>query len=41
MNKLNLTIELEQQLSPQIYTAQQGPVVEQVLRKTKISTNDT
>lgn len=40
MNKLNPTIELERQLADQIYTALQGAVVEEVLRKTKISSND-
>lgn len=40
MNKLNPTIELERQLGSQIYTALQGSVVEEVLRKTKISSND-
>ncbi len=40
MNKLNPTIDLERQLGQQIYTALQGPVVEEVLRKTKISSND-
>lgn len=37
MNKLNPTIELEQQLGQQIYTALQGAVVEEVLRKTNSS----
>ena len=36
----NPTIELERQLGAQIYSALQGPVVEEVLRKTKISSND-
>lgn len=40
MNNLNPTIELEQQLGSQIYTALQGPVVEEVIRKTKISSGD-
>ena len=40
MNNLNPTIDLERQLGQQIYTALQGPVVEEVLRKTKISSND-
>lgn len=40
MNKFNPSIELEQQLGSQIYTALQGNVVEEVLRKTKISSND-
>jgi len=40
MTTLNPTIELERQLGAQIYTALQGPVVEEVLRKTKISSND-
>jgi len=38
--KLNPTIELERQLGSQIYAALQGSVVEEVLRKTKISSND-
>lgn len=41
MNKLNPTIELEQQLGQQIYTALQGAVVEEVLRKTKTNSSDT
>lgn len=40
MKTLNPTIELEQQLGSQIYTALQGPVVEEVLRLTKISSSD-
>ena len=40
MKKLNPTIELEQQLGSQIYTALQGPVVEEVLRLTKTSSSD-
>lgn len=40
MNTLNPIIELEQQLSSQIYTALQGPVVEEVIRKTKIGNGD-
>lgn len=40
MKNLNPTIELEKQLGSQIYTALQGPVVEEVLRKTKISSSD-
>lgn len=40
MNNLNPIIDLERQLGQQIYTALQGPVVEEVLRKTKISSND-
>ena len=40
MNTLNPTIELEQQLGSQIYTALQGPVVEEVIRKTKIGSGD-
>lgn len=40
MNKFNPTIELEQQLGQQIYTALQGAVVEEVLRKTKTSSSD-
>lgn len=40
MKEFNPTIELEQQLSQQIYTALQGAVVEDVLRKTRISSND-
>lgn len=41
MRNLNASIELERQLASQIYTALQGPVVEEVLRKTKISSDDT
>ena len=40
MNNVNPTIELERQLGQQIYTALQGSVVEEVLRKTKISSSD-
>ena len=40
MNTLNPTIELEQQLGSQIYTALQGPVVEEVIRMTKIGSGD-
>ena len=40
MNKFNPTIELEQQLGSQIYTALQGPVVEEVIRMTKIGSGD-
>lgn len=40
MKEFNPTIELEKQLSQQIYTALQGAVVEDVLRKTRISSND-
>lgn len=40
MNTLNPTIELERQIGEQIYNALQGPVVEEVLRKTKISSRD-
>lgn len=40
MKNISPTIELERQLAQQIYTALQGPVVEEVLRKTKISSND-
>lgn len=36
----NPSIDLERQLGSQIYTALQGPVVEEVLRKTKISSSD-
>lgn len=36
----NPSIDLERQLGSQIYTALQGPVVEEVLRKTKISGSD-
>ena len=41
MNNFNPSIELEKQLGEQIYNALQGSVVEEVLRKTKISTSDT
>ena len=40
MKNLNPSIELEQQLSSQIYTALQGSVVEEVIRKIKISSSD-
>jgi hypothetical protein len=40
MKNFNPTIELEKQIGKQIYEALQGPVVEEVLRKTKISNND-
>lgn len=40
MKKIDPTIELERQLGSQIYTALQGPVVEEVLRMTKISSSD-
>lgn len=40
MKNLNPTIELEKQLSSQIYKALQGSVVEEVLRMTKISSSD-
>ncbi|MBR5029369.1 MAG: hypothetical protein IKX51_09125 [Bacteroidales bacterium] len=40
MNNLNPTIELKQQLGSQIYTALQGGVVEEVLRKTRINSSD-
>lgn len=40
MNTLNPTIELEQQLGSQIYRALQGPVVEEVIRMTKIGSGD-
>ena len=40
MEHLNPQIELEQALNKQIYDALQGGVVEEVLRKTKISNND-
>ena len=40
MNNVNPTIGLERQLGQQIYTALQGSVVEEVLRKTKISSSD-
>ena len=40
MKKFNPTIELEKQIGTQIYEALQGSVVEEVLRKTKISNND-
>ena len=36
-NKLTPLIELERQVGEQIYTALQGTVVEEVLRKTNIS----
>lgn len=40
MNNITPTIELERQLADQIYNALQGQVVEEVLRKTKINSND-
>lgn len=40
MTSFNPSIDLERQLGSQIYTALQGPVVEEVLRKTKISSSD-
>ena len=40
MTTFNPSISLERQLGSQIYTALQGPVVEEVLRKTKISSSD-
>ena len=40
MSKLNPKLELEKQLSKQIYTALQGEIVEEVLRKTKTSSRD-
>lgn len=38
--KFNPAIEQEKMLAEQIYNALQGPVVEEVLKKTKISSND-
>ena len=40
MKRFNPAIELEQQIGKQIYEALQGPVVEEVLRKTRITNND-
>lgn len=40
-SNFNPTIELERQIGEQIYTALQGTVVEEVLRKTKVSGSDT
>lgn len=40
-NNLSPTLDLERQIGQQIYTALQGPVVEEVLRKTKTSSSDT
>lgn len=40
MRNFDPTIELEKQLSSQIYTALQGQVVEEVLRMTRISSSD-
>ena len=40
MKRFNPTIELEKQIGAQIYNALQGAVVEEVLRKTKVSKND-
>jgi len=39
-NNLNPSLELEKQIGEQIYNALQGSVVEEVLHKTKISSND-
>lgn len=39
-NRYSAAIELEKQIGEQIYTALQGSVVEEVLRKTKTSTTD-
>lgn len=39
-NQLNPTIELERQIGEQIYNALQGNIVEEVLRKTKVSSLD-
>lgn len=39
-NKLNPAIELERRIGEQIYKALQGNIVEEVLRKTKISSSD-
>lgn len=41
LSNFNPTIELERQIGEQIYTALQGTVVEEVLRKTKVSGSDT
>jgi Zn-dependent protease with chaperone function len=40
MSKLDPKLELEKQLGKQIYTALQGEIVEEVLRKTKTSSRD-
>ena len=40
-NNLSPTLDLERQIGQQIYTALQGSVVEEVLRKTKTSGSDT
>ncbi len=40
-NNFNPVIELERELGEQIYNALQGSVVEEVLRKTKITSHDT
>ncbi len=40
MKKLNPTLKLEKQIGEQIYTALQGQIVEEVLKKTKITSND-
>ncbi|MBR5687325.1 MAG: M48 family metalloprotease [Prevotella sp.] len=40
-NNLSPTLDLERQIGQQIYTALQGSVVEEVLRKTKTSGGDT
>lgn len=39
--KLDPTIAIERQLAEQIYNALQGPVVEEVIRKIRISSSDT
>lgn len=40
MKSFNPTIALERQLAEQIYTALQGPIVDEVIRKTKINSSD-
>lgn len=40
MNNLSPSLDLEKQIGEQIYNALQGSVVEEVLRKTKTSSND-
>ena len=39
--KLEPSIQIERQLAEQIYNALQGPVVEEVMRKIRISSSDT
>ncbi len=38
--KLDPSIQIERQLAEQIYNALQGPIVEEVMRKIRISSSD-